>query len=506
MRHAVTLALLLASCSSATDAPPEATPDPTVLSQPIATGLKIEELALMQNLKVPVAKGGQPAPRGRVQLVAGRDALLRVYVTLDAGWAPKPITARIKLVADSPTGGFIKVLSATKTVSRPSSEADLDSTINVPIPGQFLQTASRFVVVLNADQGTPPGDAPMPARYPANGSLAPLDASPGAEKVKVKLVPVQYGADGSNRLPDMSAEQIERYRQILYKLYPTARVDITVHAPFPWNEPISGSGKGLGALLEAIGNLRRSEDADLDVYYYGAFNAAQSFEEFCRGGCTTGLSPTGAAYSVGVGFGGSREQGERTAETAAHEIGHAHGLNHAPCGGAGGPDPGYPTGAEHAQARIGVWGYDQIANKLVDPGGSQPPKDLMSYCNPSWISDYHHQKLFERVRGNNDFRARMMSAQTPRQGEEHRAFRVEGDGTITRRGQASRERYLERGEPRDLTWKAGDGSTLGHGTARFFPYDHLPGGVLWVPLAPEGAITAELDGFTRPERVHFLVR
>ena len=65
----------------------------------------------------------------------------------------------------------------------------------------------------------------------------------------------------------------------------------------------------------------------------------------------------------------------------AHELGHNLSLYHAPCGGAGFPDLSYP----HPDGSIGAWGYDFRGNSMARP--SRP--DLMSYCQPMWISDYH---------------------------------------------------------------------------------------------------------------------
>ena len=66
----------------------------------------------------------------------------------------------------------------------------------------------------------------------------------------------------------------------------------------------------------------------------------------------------------------------------AHELGHNLSLYHAPCGPAGDLDPSYP----YADGSTGAWGYD-----FREDGSLMPPhhKDLMSYCGPTWISDYH---------------------------------------------------------------------------------------------------------------------
>lgn len=64
----------------------------------------------------------------------------------------------------------------------------------------------------------------------------------------------------------------------------------------------------------------------------------------------------------------------------AHELGHNLNLRHAPCGGAAGPDPEYP----YPDGSIGTWGYDFGSDSPVHPSTSE----LMSYCGPSWISDF----------------------------------------------------------------------------------------------------------------------
>ena len=68
----------------------------------------------------------------------------------------------------------------------------------------------------------------------------------------------------------------------------------------------------------------------------------------------------------------------------AHEFGHNFSLPHAPCGGAGNPDPAYPT----PDGTIGAWGYDFQAGRLVPPTRN----DIMGYCPDNWISDYFFTK------------------------------------------------------------------------------------------------------------------
>ena len=91
--------------------------------------------------------------------------------------------------------------------------------------------------------------------------------------------------------------------------------------------------------------------------------------------------------------------------TIAHELGHNMNLRHAPCGGAGGPDPAFPT----RDGTIGAWGFNSADGSLVDPEAS----DLMSYCGPKWISDFSFSKAFDhRVREEGGAAARASVART----------------------------------------------------------------------------------------------
>ncbi|VAW32251.1 hypothetical protein MNBD_CHLOROFLEXI01-3228 [hydrothermal vent metagenome] len=81
---------------------------------------------------------------------------------------------------------------------------------------------------------------------------------------------------------------------------------------------------------------------------------------------------------------------------AGHELGHNFGRQHAPCNVSG--DPNYP----YAGASIGQYGLDGIGGslQLLSPGGYV---DMMSYCDPVWVSDYTYKALYNDQVANGAF-------------------------------------------------------------------------------------------------------
>jgi hypothetical protein len=80
-------------------------------------------------------------------------------------------------------------------------------------------------------------------------------------------------------------------------------------------------------------------------------------------------------------------------ETFVHEIGHTQGRSHVACPGAqsAGPDPSYP----YEGGSIGVWGFG-----VRDFGirNATAHTDYMSYCNPTWVSDWQWSATFGRIK------------------------------------------------------------------------------------------------------------
>ncbi|HEY1347195.1 MAG TPA: hypothetical protein VGF54_19580 [Streptosporangiaceae bacterium] len=86
---------------------------------------------------------------------------------------------------------------------------------------------------------------------------------------------------------------------------------------------------------------------------------------------------------------------DRSGETFAHEVLHHFGSpQHAPGCGAPNADPNYPAYSMLPPSSIGEVGFDLRLLRTYDPAAFF---DLMSYCQPKWISPYTYQHAFNAL-------------------------------------------------------------------------------------------------------------
>jgi len=454
---------------------PDADPgtDVATVSEVLTKGLTIDEVAVYQAVKIDVVKGGANAPL-TAPIIAKRPGLFRVFVKPDASWQPHSVTAKLFLR----TGGNLSILKDTRTISGASTDADINTTFRFFPDATQIDVDTTWSVEL-LEQGTGPApSANDPGRYPQDGTDTALGVKSAGAALKITMFPILL----SNGItPDTSSSTIGTWSKVIRKIYPIPAVNITVASPLSYGGAIpQANGTGWDSLLNALTQKRNADKVAADVYYFGVFIPNASFQSFCGGGCVAGLSNLSANVqdawarsSISLGYAGQFAEG--TGYTIAHEVGHAHGRNHAPCGGAQGVDPSFPD----STGGIGVWGYDIDTATLIDPApGSGATKDIMGYCDPKWISNYNYKALFARLQIINGADMQLPTWDTPRP---YRMVRVLEDGTATVGDRIDVTAPLY-GEERTVSVTLSDGSTRSL-TGHYYAYDHVSGGYVMVPEA-----------------------
>ena len=290
-----------------------------------------------------------------VPLVAGEQALLRVFVTAtratEAGIPP----VRARFFVDGRETYLRNIPGRTNAIPTRIDQSSLASSVNGRIPGHVVQPGLEMVIEVDPD-GTLDPSLGVKQRIPETGRLAQnVQVMPTMD---LTLIPFLWSPDPDSTILDivkeMAADSENRLWPI-HTLLPVSELSVIPHEPV-WSS--SNFGFRLLNETEAIRVMEGERG-----YYMG----------------TSAGSPGGLS---GVAKLGGRSSWSRPDPTdMAHELGHNLTLRHAPCGGAGRPDPAFPG----EDGSIGVWGYDfRGGGRLVD---ARTP-DLMGYCEPDWISDY----------------------------------------------------------------------------------------------------------------------
>lgn len=304
---------------------------------------------------------------GDIPLIAGRSALLRVFVTGDtmSFYRPRPLATFFEEGAPIHE---MRLDPATDRIPTEPDEGRLDRSFNGVVPGRVLQPGVELVVELDPD-GVVPAVPGSDRRVPAEGRLR-LDVVT-VPPMALTVVPVVHSADSEAVLTWVDGmSETSPGMEFVRAILPIGELELTIHEPYHTTMDLT-TGSGWLRLLREISVLRLTERRR--DYYYAVVAAPP-------GTPLEGTAYIGRPVSVGV----------PDLDTFAHELGHNMGLRHAPCGVIVNPDRDYP----YEDGSIGVFGYETRGGKtqMVDPAEY---RDLMTYCDPTWISDYHFIKAME---------------------------------------------------------------------------------------------------------------
>ena len=311
-----------------------------------------------------------------VPLVANRPTVVRVYTVVD-GASSLPNTS-ITLTATRNGVALPAVASSAQTAVNGSSRSDLSSTFNISLPASWLSGTIEMTGIVNNQ---------------SRGSYSQTISFNTVPTLNVKIVPINYtqtaasGGNGFYAAPAPGSEQISNW---IMRAYPLSNINIEYRTAVSFTGNLRDNASSWENLLNLMYTTKLNDGAPDSTVYYAYVNFGSGCTDTwfnCSGGIA-GIGWIGFRESVGIhnlpaGFGP-----EATAKLAGHEIGHNFGRSHAPCG-VSPYDGNYP----YSGASIGEYGVDGIGGtlELYNPGAYV---DMMSYCDPVWVSDYTYKALF----------------------------------------------------------------------------------------------------------------
>ncbi|WP_280262122.1 hypothetical protein [Nocardia abscessus] len=363
----------------------------TRLFSPLIDGIEITQAIQYYKADQHLTDADDRGPDNSLRLVAAKPAWVRVYLTSVLIDEIANVTG--DLVVERASGPFnliwtrVAILSPrTPGTATARREADYATTRST------LSDTLNFVIP--ADQVW--GRMRVTARVWQTGSSSPSDtrlesfSATLLQTLRLRGILISYnGTDAAG------TTTLNLAAPTLANLQTTAAWTLTVDplqaqgsfvsaGSMTWSTPLIGTATAPGgcstewlSLNAAVAEVKANDGNRSDVIYYGLLPAGIP------------IANVGGCESSGVSSGRNGDQ-----VTMAHEVGHAAGLIHGPCGTSSGDDKypayePYDTDATRISS-IGEYGLDINTGTILSPADSD---DYMSYCDQEWISIYHHDKL-----------------------------------------------------------------------------------------------------------------
>ena len=309
-----------------------------------------------------------------VPLVAGEDALLRVFVLADEEAEADMPPVRATFYNNGAEVHSVETRAQVSRIPSLLDEGSLASSANALVPGSIIAPGLELVVDIDPDETLGPLSG-VQSRIPEAGGMAieVLDVPP----LNLTIIPLVWSEE-----PDLTVVTETEGLTPEDDLFRLTR-DLLPVRDFHLRrlEPVYTSENPVFGSTEAFEVVRAIQKTDGRGGHYMGILSGGGGHAFQ----TTALTLSGLA-----------------ADNIAHELGHNMSLLHAPCGDPLSWDHAYP----YPEGNVGAWGYDFLNGELVSPD----TPDLMTYCGPpDWISDYNFSKAI-RYRQTEDYMKRIAPA------------------------------------------------------------------------------------------------
>jgi hypothetical protein len=414
--------------------PPTRTPTPTPTATATATATAAPPSADLFAFKLEITQGIQTPYENSVRLVQGKRTFARLHVVIDepgdrSSWRT---SAALDIYHNGQYKGFILPSDPGGPFGNMQPQAtwfySFGSSFLFEIPSEYTSGELRLVAVVNPDK------VHFEETDHSNNSIEDTVSFEYVPELFLRLFLVGYREVGGQTYHYPWGIHDDRLISWLERAYPVPGVDNyttvfnyegpTVLSWLDPNPPPPNGGlpdcKSVNRLISTISYWDRIGGVipDDNTKYYGMVDDEKGFMRGCSSDIPSGgaSGPTGSTadrfgwdpdVSYGDWYGG-------------HELGHAYGRHHADyCGADSGgfwvfQPPGYeqyPYSHGDISPIVGTsqnWDFGYGISDLVVGFDYWPAptvytpdwKDMMTYCNNQWISDWTYESIMDKMQNN----------------------------------------------------------------------------------------------------------
>jgi hypothetical protein len=340
---------------------------PTI-SRLVYTDLNINSLEVTQAVQ---------NPNNSVPLVAGRPTILRIYPHTNTFDPVQGVSVSVSATRSGQLLPGSPLMTGPASVVVNPARNDINSSFNVRLPSDWLSGVVTLLITIDPENYIEEKDD-------TNNTFSTTLTFNVVPDLYVTVIPVNHYVD----VQYIGPSEYSYIEEKLMKTYPVKAVHITHHANYNFDGTLIDL-YGWNSLLTQIGNLHYAESASSIQINYGLIPVETSSGHtwLMYGSGYQGNGDVGGRAAIGLAS--SSNYHIDGGVLAAHEIGHNLARLHSPCGVTSGLDRSYP----YSGGAIGQFGLDvtDLTQFKLYPNTI---RDLMSYCQPAWISDYTYQGMY----------------------------------------------------------------------------------------------------------------
>jgi len=335
-----------------------------------------------------------------VRLVKDKRTFVRLHVHSTTGthptWAMLYVErgANATLLGPINPGGQISVRTSPDRATR-------DHAFLFELPSGYREGTVHITAYVNPLlPWLRPERNPMEWSY-ANNSISTSVSFETVPSVPLVVYRVGYKVGSTTYYPPTSHR--DQLVDWLERAYPLNDLDVTLRSYYYGNGAVNASGDlttpNCGQVNSALFSKKVWDivfsSVPWDAHYYGMVSDGAGFMR----GCAMDIPAWVASGPTGTGTWGWDFDGSYGDWYGGHELGHTYGRGHANyCGAGGGPAYPYTSGriSPSLTGNTALYGFDIGTQAIYPPTW----KDLMTYCDNEWLSDFTYEGLMDFFQDN----------------------------------------------------------------------------------------------------------